>query len=180
MKNVLLIVFMFAGVVTGKLLAQGQQAPNKEKMKVFESWAGRWQGEGSMQMGPGEAKKSSVDEHIESKLDGTIVVVEGVGKAKDASGKEFVVHHAFAVLSYDPQTEGYKFRSYLSDGRSTDAWLKVLEPNKFQWGFDSPRGKIRYNINIDAAKKTWNEVGEYSPDGNNWSKFFEMSLAKVE
>ncbi len=181
MKNVLLIAFMFAGVATGKLLAQGQQALNKEKMKVFDGWVGHWQGNGSMQMGPGEAKKSSVDEHIESRLDGMIIVVEGVGTEKDAStNKETTVNHAFAVLSYDQQSGDYKFRSYLSDGRSTDAWLKVLAENKFQWGFDSPRGKIRYNITIDPVKKTWNETGEFSQEGTNWNKFFEMNLAKVE
>jgi hypothetical protein len=36
---------------------------------------------GSMQMGPGEPKKSSVDEKIEFKLNGTVLLVEGVGKA---------------------------------------------------------------------------------------------------
>lgn len=181
MKNVFLIVFMAAGIITGRLLAQGHEMGSKEKMKVFADWVGHWKGEGSMQMGPGEPKKSSVDEAIESKLDGTILMVEGVGKSKDASTqKEIVVHHAFAVLSFDQQSGDYKFRTYLSDGRSTDAWLKVLEKNKYQWGFDTPRGKVRYNILVDPVKKTWNETGEHSPDGNNWMKFFEMNLAKVD
>lgn len=180
MKNLLLIVFMVAGILTGRLLAQGHEPGNKEKMKVFADWAGHWKGEGSIESGPGEAKKSTVDERIEWKLDGTVLIVEGIGKSLDANQKEVVVHHAFAVLSYDQQSSDYKFRTHLIDGRSTDAWLKVTGQNTYQWGFETPRGKIRYNILLDPGKKTWNETGEYSQDGNSWTQFFEMNLVKVD
>lgn len=162
-------------------LAQTEMG-NKEKMKIFSSWSGRWQGEGSMQMGPGEPKKSMVDEKIEAKLDGMIYQVEGVGKVTNPETKqEMVVHHAFAILSYDQTTSQYKFRTWLKDGRSTDAWFNVVGENKFQWGFDIPnRGKTRYTITIDGKAKTWNEIGEFSADGNNWNKFFEMNLKKTE
>ena len=177
----LLIVFMVAGVMAGRLLAQSPEMDHKEKMQVFADWVGDWKGEGSMQMGPGEPAKSTVDEHVEWKLDGTVLMVEGVGKRMDPStNKEIVVHHALGIISFDQQSGEYKFKSYLSDGRSTDAWLKTVEENKFQWGFDSPRGKIRYNITVDPGKKTWQETGEYSQDGNSWMKFFEMNLTKAD
>jgi len=180
MKN-LLIVFVVAGVITGKLVAQTHEMGSKEKMNVFSGWAGHWQGEGSMQMGPGEPKKSRVDERIEYKLEGMVLMVEGIGTDIDpATKKERVVHHALAILSYDHQSSKYKFKSYLKDGRSTDAWLNVLAENKFQWGFETPQGKIRYNISVDPVKETWNEIGEYSKDANNWMKFFEMNLKKVD
>jgi hypothetical protein len=179
MKNVLIILFMLAGMYTGKIVAQNPQI-NKEKMNALTAWAGHWQGEGSMQMGPGEPNKSSIDEHIESKLDGTVLLVEGVGTALDpATGKEAVVHHALAVLSYDEASSQYKFKSYLNDGKSTDAWFNALGNNQYQWGFETPKGKIRYNIAIDPVKKTWKEVGEFF-DGTNWWKFFEMNLVKVD
>ena len=155
---------------------------NKEKMKVFAPWAGHWKGEGWMQMGPGEPKKSSVDEKIESKLDGTIYLIEGIGKTiNPQDNQETVVHHALAVLSWDNYTNEYKFRSHLKDGRSTDAWLKPTGEKKFQWGFEIPnRGQTRYSITLDPVKKTWNEIGEFSADGSTWSKFFEMNLTKVD
>jgi hypothetical protein len=168
-------------VLSWNALAQTEMG-NKEKMKIFSTWAGRWKGEGSMQMGPGEPKKSSVDEKIEAKFDGGIYLIEGVGKVTNPETKqETVVHHAFAVLSFDQITNQYKFRTYLKDGRSTDAWFNPVDENKFQWGFDIPnRGKTRYTITIDGVKKTWNEIGEFSADGNAWNKFFEMNLTKVE
>jgi hypothetical protein len=151
---------------------------NKDKIGALSAWLGRWQGEGSMQMGPGEPKKSSVDERIESKLDGTIMVVEGIGKT---SNPEMVVHHAFGIISYDAATSQYKFKTYLKDGRSSDAWFSVVGDNKYQWGFDVPNGgKVRYSITLDPNQKTWNEIGEFSRDGNTYAKFFEMNLKKVE
>jgi hypothetical protein len=129
-------------------------------------------------MGPGSAKKSKVHEKIEFKLDNTILLVEGIGKSMDATQNEAVVHHAFAILSYDVATQTYKFKTYLKDGRATDAWFNILGENKYAWGFDVPNGKIRYHIMIDPQKKTWNEVGEFSQDGTQWFKFFNMDLVK--
>ena len=181
MKNVLIVVTAFAGLWCSKLIAQPNETIGKEKLQPFAAWVGRWQGEGSMQMGPGEPKKSMVDETVESKLGGTLLLVEGIGKSiNPATKEETIAHHALGVLSYDHTTSQYKFRSYLKDGRSTDAWLKPVGENKFQWGFDIPSGgKTRYTILLDPKAGTWNEIGEYSKDGNTWSKFFEMNLKKV-
>lgn len=179
MKNVISVAIMLAGLFSGKLFSQ--ETGDKEKMNVFASWAGRWQGESSMQMGPGEPRKATMDERIEYKLEGMVMLVEGIGKAMDEAGKkEFIVHHALAVLSYDKTSGQYKFRTYLNDGRSTDAWFTVTGDNKYQWGFDTPRGKIRYTITVDPDKKIWYESGEFSADGASWKKFFDMNLKKVE
>lgn len=179
MKNVIILAIVLMGSITGKVIAQ--EMGDKEKMKIFAAWTGRWQGEGTMQMGPGEPSKSSVDERIEYKLDGMILQVEGIGKATHPETKqEKVVHHAFAILSFDRITNQYKFKTYLKDGPSTNAWLNVLAENKYQWGFETPQGKIRYTIVIDPAAKTWNETGEFSSDASNWKKFFEMNLKKTE
>ncbi len=179
MKAILIALCAFTSLWCGSLIAQTSESPNKEKMRLFTNWVGKWKGEGSMKMGAGEAKKSNVTEKIESKLDGTILLIEGLGKS--STNEDLVVHHALAVLSYDVTSNQYKFKSYLKDGRSTDAWLNSTGENSFQWGFDIPgRGKTRYSIQIDPTKQTWNEIGEYSADGSTWSKFFEMSLTKVE
>jgi hypothetical protein len=110
------------------------------------------------------------------------MLVEGVGKTIDpATKEEMIVHHALGVLSYDQMSNQYKFRTYLKDGRNTDAWFTPTGENKFQWGFDIPSaGKTRYTITLDPKAKTWNETGEFSRDGNTWSKFFEMNLKKTE
>jgi hypothetical protein len=180
MKNVMFLLMLVLCSVVKHSDAQPELG-SKEKMKVFTNWVGRWQGEGWMQMGPGEPKKSTVDERIESKLDGTVYLVEGIGKAINPETKqEMIVHHALALLSFDQGSGQYKFRTHLKDGRSSDAWFNVTGENTFQWGFDIPnRGKTRYSIKLDPTA-TWNEIGEFSADGNTWNKFFEMNLKKTE
>jgi hypothetical protein len=165
-----------------QLSAQQQTSEaHQQKMAVLQNWIGRWQGEGSMTTQTGEQKKSTVDEKIEFRLDNTLLLVEGIGKYTDAAtSKEVISHHALGLLSYDAVTSQYKFKSWLKDGKSTDAWFNITGENQYQWGFDTPGGKIRYSIVLDLVKKTWNEVGEFSRDGNTWKKFFEMNLKKVD
>jgi hypothetical protein len=179
MKTVIATALMYVVFNTCAMCQNAGHVPDKTKMTIFSSWEGKWTGEGTMQQGPGPAKKSTVEENIELKLDGMVLTVEGIGKMADGADRGKVVHHAFAVLYYDQVTQKYKFRSHLIDGRSTDAWFDVTGDNKYQWGFDVPAGKIRYTIIIDAASKKWNEIGEFSSDGNSWNKFFEMNLTKV-
>ena len=181
MKSLALIYLMLVVLISHTISAQPSEAVAKEKMKAFAHWAGHWQGEGFMQMGPGPLKKSNVDEHLEFKLDGTVMLIEGIGKSLEAGNENKIVHHALAVLSFDQTKNEYKFDSYLKDGRSTQAWLNIIEEGKYQWGFDVPNGKIKYSITLDTSKKNWNEIGEFSNDnGATWMKFFEMNLKKVE
>jgi hypothetical protein len=179
MKTIIATLLMYIVYNPCAMSQNAGHAPDKTKMAIFRFWEGKWKGEGTMQQGPGPAKKSTIEETIEMKLDGMILTVEGIGTMADGADQGKVVHHAFAVLFYDQVTQKYKFRSHLVDGRSTDAWFDVTGDNTYQWGFDVPSGKIRYTIIIDAASKKWNEVGEFSADGNSWNKFFEMNLTKV-
>ncbi len=180
MKNIALVCLVLAGLISSKINAQPTEQVGKEKMKAFASWAGKWHGEGAMQMGPGEPKKTTVDETIELKLDGMILLIEGIGKAIDPQTSENkVVHHALAILSFDQSTNVYKFNTYLKDRKSADAWFSIVKENNYQWGFDTPGGKIKYSITIDHAKNLWKEIGEFSRDnGLTWMKFFEMNLKK--
>ena len=181
MKNFHLIGVMLIGMISAQVSAQPSETIAKEKMKPFAHWAGHWTGEGSMQMGPGEPAKSIVDEYLEFKLDGALLQIEGIGKTPIAEKESKVVHNALAILYYDQATNQYKFDTFLKDGRNAIAWFNILAENKYQWGFDTPAGKVRYSITIDPAANKWNEVGEFSNDnGTTWMKFFEMNLKKSE
>lgn len=172
---------MLAGIVSGAM-AQQVNAQPREKMAPLLAWVGKWKGEGTMTSPTGEKSTSSVDETIETKLENTLLVLEGIGKKIDPATKtETIVHHAYGIISFDPYTNQYKLKTWLHDGKSGEGWFNVISANNYQWGFDNPRGgKTRYTILLDPEKKTWNEYGEYSKDGAAWSKFFEMNLTKVE
>lgn len=173
MKRLLFMLLMMLGMS----IAYSQTLT--EKMKPFATWIGEWRGEGSMRTGPGPAQKSSVHETIQAKLEGSVLLIEGIGKVVDETSKqENVVHHALAVLSFDQVTQQYKIQSYLKDGRSTLGWFTITGNNTFQWGFEGSWGKMRYTITLDDTKKTWSEFGEYSRDGETWMRNFEMLLTK--
>lgn len=150
----------------------------REAMKPFLPAVGKWRGEGWMQMGPGEPQRAVSEETVEMRLDGLVLVVEGLHHAKLADGTAGkVVHHALAIASADP-AGGFRFSTFLADGRAADArgnW----ENGKFVWAPPAPPGRqIRYIIDWTVADR-WSEIGEMSTDGTTWTKFFEMNLSRA-
>lgn len=150
----------------------------QEAMKPFLPAVGHWRGEGWMQMGPGEPQRAVSEETVEMRLDGLVLMVEGLHHARLADGAAGkVVHHALAVILADP-AGGYRFSTFLADGRAADArgnW----ENGKFVWAPPAPPGRqIRYIIDWTVADR-WSEIGEMSTDGTTWTKFFEMNLTRA-
>ncbi len=146
-------------------------------MKPFLPAVGKWRGEGWMQMGPGEPARAVSEETVEMRLDGLVLVIEGLHHEKLADGSAGkVVHHALAIASADP-AGGYRFSTFLADGRAADArgnW----ENGKFVWAPPAPPGRqIRYVVDWSVADR-WSEIGEMSTDGTTWTKFFEMNLTR--
>ena len=171
MKRLTLVVMLLAVAAPG-LAEEGAADPGLEAMHAISFFEGQWEGEGWMRRGPTEPTPFRSSERIESRLDGRVLIVEGLHHAKET---DEVVHHAVATISYDPETSKYRFLSHLEDGRSGD-YLGRLEEGAFVWGYDVPRGKIRFTIRI--ADGHWSETGEFSADGTQWNQFFAMELDK--
>ncbi len=176
MKNVLILFACFAGLSFGSALAQPPSKVAQEQLQKLAYWQGDWKGEASIRRGPGEPTVVIQEEHIEFRLEGTILLIEGIGKSPTDGSKTF---NALAIINYDETSNEFKMKSYLQEGRSTDAWFKIVADNQYEWGFDIASGKIKYTIILDAKQGTWNEKGAYSQDGNNWMPFMEMNLKKV-
>ena len=142
------------------------------EMKKLDWLVGSWQGSGWMQMGPQGRREFTINETVQSKLGGLVLLIEGLGKSK-ADGS--VVHTALAFVSYDEQAKTFRWRAFTAEGRQTDAEAKA-GANVLEWGMQlSPRGQIRYTIKLNQRGE-WFEVGEMSQDGQTWQKFLEMTL----
>jgi len=76
---------------------------------------GQWSGPLMVQSGPGPALHLVQSEHVQPKVDGLVLLVEGVARA--SSGR--AVFQALATISYDDVTATYRFRAY-NDGRYLD------------------------------------------------------------
>jgi hypothetical protein len=160
------------------LLAQGP-SPEAARAAIakLSKMVGKWEGEASVQMGPGPAHKVRQTEHVQSKLGGSVLLVEGVGHEKGDDGKEKVVFQALAVCAFDPNSKAYKFHAFRDNGMATVASAEVTD-NGMIWGFEDGRGgKIRYTITL--KDDTWSEIGEYLVEGQPARQFFEMTVKRV-
>jgi len=174
MKNLLLLIILH-GISQAFAQRPDVSARCKEEMKKLSYFAGDWKGEALVRNQSGQLKLIQT-EHIEWKLDGLVLSIEGEGKEQDK-----IMFQALAVINFDVSDQQFKFKSFVKEGFSTNAYFTILEENKFEWGFDIPSGgKSKYTITLDPAKKTWHEVGEYSRDGSQWYPFIEMNLVKQE
>ena len=137
---------------------------------------GSWKGTAVVQAGPGQATEVTQTEVVESRLDGLVLVVEGLGKAMKPG--EPVVHHAVGLISYDVLARQYQVVAYRQDGQSVIATGKFLDDGNFQWGFELPGRQVRYHMG--RLQGDWFETGEFSIDGKTWTTFIEMQLKRIK
>lgn len=174
--NTLKLTISLLILITATAAAQDYSIVCREQMNVLSYFAGRWQGEAKVTQQGGVVIDVAQEETIEYELDSLILHVEGVGRRKTDLSK--IHFHALALISYNAAKKSYEMKSFLKDGKQTDAFFTVVEKNRYDWGFDVPGGKIVYHITIDPDKRQWNEKGEFSRDGTQWFPFFEMNLTK--
>lgn len=149
----LVLVFLLAAVA-----AFAQARPDKaaqiEAMKKLDFLVGKWEGEATVRMGPGEPLKLKQSEHVEYRLDGLVLLVEGTGRNPDSGAKMF---NALAAISFDDNSKTYRIRAY-NDGRYIDAPLEVTEKG-FQWAIQAGPAKVEYTMKLNE-KGEWHEVGD--------------------
>jgi len=154
-------------------------ASASDEMKKLDFLAGEWKGEGWFQRGPAPREFVLQHEKVTPRLGGKVLVVEGLGHRKLESGAAGdVVHDALGIISWDAEKKQYRFAAYTAASGNVDATMDVGEKSAV-WGFTTPQGRIRYTIRL-TEKGQWNEIGEFSRDGEKWMQFFEMTLTKVQ
>ena len=85
---------------------------------------GKWEGEASLLRGPGEWVALHQSEEAQYKLDGLILVIEGVGRTKSDGHS---VLQALGVISFDDQTATYRMRAF-NDGRFLESEVTLAGP----------------------------------------------------
>ena len=166
----LTVMLLLALVYGVQAKAQPKQTDSvaKAEMAKISFIAGKWAGKGWMYVQGGSKETFEQTENVQIKLDGTVLLVEGLGKA---GGK--VVHNALAIISWNKDKQQYNFRSYLATGRE-GMFAAELKGDTFYW---YPNQNMRYIIKLNE-KGQWFETGEMNREGK-WMKFFEMTLDKV-
>src|SRR5579864_6283990 len=93
-------------------------------------------------------------EEVQYKLDGLILIVEGVGRTK-ADGKPAL--QALGIVSYDDESGTYHMRAF-NDGRFLETEVKLINKG-MAWGFALGQYRMTSLMRIDE-KGAWTEQHE--------------------
>jgi hypothetical protein len=159
-------------------MAQQLHAPNIEAqraaMKRLDFMVGSWSGEVSIFRGSGDPVSLMQTEDAQYKLDGLILLIEGVGRTK-AEGKS--VLQALGVASFDDESGTYRMRAF-NDGRFLETEVKLLDDGKgITWGF--ALGQIRTSSIMRITEKgDWTELTEITIGTNPPKKYMEVAVSR--
>ncbi|HEY2545219.1 MAG TPA: hypothetical protein VGI46_04045 [Candidatus Acidoferrum sp.] len=122
--------------------------------------------------GSGGSLELSQTEEAEYKLDGLVLIIQGVGRSK-ADGKPAL--QALGMISYDDEARTYNMRAY-NDGRYLETEVRLAEAEKVMtWAF--VLGEIRTSsvLRMDDAGD-WTEFHEISMNSEPPRKFMEVRV----
>jgi hypothetical protein len=178
-RGIILLCLGFGFWLNQAASAQENTGQVMEKMKNFSWMEGNWKGD-AWYIGADRTKSFIIqEEKVKSRVDATIITMEGTGSQKDNEMQEMkTVFEAFGVLTWDMQESKYVLRAYRG-GNFIDSELVPNEDGSYSWVIDLPYWKTRYTLRL-TGEGVWNEKGEFSRDGGeNWMQTFEMNLMKL-
>jgi hypothetical protein len=143
-------------------------------MRKLEFLVGTWTGEARIARAAGETTELAQTEVAAYKLDGLILVIEGIGRAKSGLAP---VLQAFAVISYEDETNSYRMRAF-NDGRFLETNVKLLEEGKgMAWGFVLGEIKTKSVMRINE-KDEWTELHEIVIGSQPTRRLMEIAVRR--
>ncbi len=177
---------IFALVVAFQLsfsLSLDAQTPPPDSTSILSPkemlfMCGTWKGEGWILQNR-QRHTFIQEEMIMAKIDSQVLVVDGIGFAKDSfPDKKHVIHQAFGVIAFNPDLGTVSMLSYSAVGGKKETPMKRIGEKQLQWSFKDERGgTVRFSEDF-SEEGVWKEKGEYSFDGKSWFPFFEMQLTR--
>ena len=142
-------------------------------MQKLAFLAGDWSGEARIFRGGPDPIELIQTEHAEFKLDGLLLLIEGIGRSK-ADGK--LVLQALGIVSYDDETSTYHMRAF-NDGRYLETEMKLAAAGKeLTWGF--ALGEIRTSSTLRLNEQgQWTELHEIMVGAQPARRFMEVSVS---
>jgi len=160
-------------------MAETPRAPNVEAqrtaMKKLEFLVGDWSGEATVLRGPGQFAEMAQTESAQFKLDGLVLMIEGVGRAK-TDGK--ISLQALGLISFDDETGTYSMRAF-NDGRWLETEVKLAEGGKsLSWGFALGAFKTTTVLRINENGE-WTEHGELTIGDRAPQKMMDLKVRRI-
>ena len=160
-------------------MAQTPRTPNvgaqRTAMKKLEFLVGDWSGEATVLRGPGQFAEMAQTESAQFKLDGLVLMIEGVGRNK-TDGK--VSLQALGLISFDDETGKYEMRAF-NDGRWLETEVKLAEGgNSISWGFALDAFKTTTVLRINENGE-WTEHGELTVGERAPQKMMDLKVRRI-
>jgi hypothetical protein len=144
-------------------------------MKKLGFLVGKWDGQARLLHGPGEWIDLHQSEEAQYKLDGLILVIEGVGRTK-SDGHSLL--QALGVISFDDETATYRIRAF-NDGRFLESEVKLLDPDKaITWGFALGQVTTKSVLRVNESGE-WTEVAEIKIGSEPLKTLLELTVRRV-
>jgi hypothetical protein len=142
-------------------------------MQKLNFLAGEWSGEACIFPGTGGPVELLQTERAEYKLDGLLLLIEGIGRSK-ANGK--ITLQALGIVSYDDEAGTYHMRAY-NDGRYLETEVKLGDDGKeLNWGF--ALGEIGTSSVLRLSEHgQWTELHEITVGAQPARKFMEVRVS---
>ena len=151
--------------------ARSMIADEQRAMSLLAGFDGTWRGPAVMTLPGGRKLSLTQTERVGDMLDRSIKVIEGRGYADDGR----LVFNAFGVMSYEPSTGRYHFRSN-AQGHGADLPIEISQ-DRFVWKLETGPVTIRYTATVKDG--VWTEVGERLVDGEPPVRVYEMTLTRT-
>ncbi|MBV9157600.1 MAG: hypothetical protein JO097_15150 [Acidobacteriaceae bacterium] len=159
-------------------MAQTPRAPNVEAqrsaMKKLEFLVGDWSGEATILRAPGQFAEMTQTESAQFKVDGLVLIVEGVGRTK-TDGKPAL--QALGLISFEDETGTYRMRAF-NDGRWLETEVKLLEGKSISWSFALGAFKTTTVLRINESGE-WTEHGELVINDRAPQKFLDLTVRRI-
>jgi len=124
---------------------------------------------------PGEWIEFNQTERAEYKLEGLLLVIEGVGRAK-SDGRPLL--QACGIASYDDATGTYHMRAF-NDGRWLETDIVLADNgNELTWGFTVGDIRTKSILRLTDAGE-WTESHEITMSCQPPRKFMELTVKRV-
>jgi hypothetical protein len=144
-------------------------------MKRLDFLVGEWVGHASVARAPGVFVELEQSEVAQFKLDGLVLMIEGVGRTK-TDGK--LALQALGLISFDDASDGYRMRAY-NDGRWLETDVTLLEDGKgLSWGFSFGEFSTKSVLRINDRGE-WTELAEITIGARPPQKLMELVVRRV-
>lgn len=155
------------------------QTPNIEAqraaMQKLAFLIGDWSGEASVLRGPGQFVDLAQTEHAQFKLDGLLLLIEGVGISKSDGTP---VLQALGMISFDDASGQYRMRAF-NDGRWLDTAVKLLDQgHTMSWGFTLGEMTTHSVLRINERGE-WIEHADLTIGNRPSQKLIDLTVRRI-